>query len=232
MPTRSRILVPALALLAWVLALSGCVIAPGTVAAPVPSSTAPAPARTPEPPSEPPEPAPEPTPSDDPWALTPGGIGDLRVGKPAANSTLVTYDPEFCTRGTPKGWWDEAWNPGRWITVDPNLGLSLWVDDAGIVQVIDVRNPALSTPEGFAVGKPVGTEIRMTHHGLRQGPGAIDSTMEYLSTPEGNLGFEIGTDPSLGSYNAVDLVLNIQITAPGREPYGWNSSDAIAGGCL
>ncbi|PWB96864.1 hypothetical protein DF220_02720 [Salinibacterium hongtaonis] len=202
-------------------ALAGCSPAEGATPSPTPSVPKPSPSE--------PAPSPSPSPAPEGTFITPAGLGTLRVGHPAAESELVKYVPDYCLQIMGESF---AWDPARWIPVDEGYDFSTYVDTQGIVQIIDVRTSKFTTPEGFAVGQRVGVDIRDKHPRLKLGVGAIESTMEYVSTPDGNLGFELGTSPDLESYNAADVVLNIQITAPGVEPYGWNSSDAIAGGCV
>jgi hypothetical protein len=218
--TRTRLIVAAVAL--GILGLSGCASAEEAPAPPPPASS----------------PAPEPTPSvptSEPEAegtfITPAGLGSLRVGHPAAESDLVEYHPNFCIENMPPDSyeWDD---PGRWVPTDGDLGFSLYVDEAGIVQVIDIRSPKYSTPEGIVIHEKNADEVRTAYPDRHHGVGGVGTTMEYVATPEGNLGFELGENPHEWNPEDADMIFNIQITAPGREPRGWAYSDALAGGCL
>jgi hypothetical protein len=145
--------------------------------------------------------------------------------------SLVEYHPNFCIENMPPDSyeWDD---PGRWVPTDGDLGFSLYVDEAGIVQVIDIRSPKYSTPEGIVIHERNADEVRTAYPDRHHGVGGVGTTMEYVATPEGNLGFELGENPHEWNPEDADMIFNIQITAPGREPRGWAYSDALAGGCL
>jgi hypothetical protein len=217
--TRTRLLVAAVVL--GVVVFTGCASveepsAPQPTSPESSSTTTPTPSASPEP---------------EGTFITPGGLGSLRVGHPAAESDLVEYRPNFCIENMPPDSyvWDD---PGRWVPTDGELGFSVYVDEAGIVQIIDIRSDDYSTPEGIVVHQSNADEVRAAYPDLQPGVGGAGTTMEFTSTTDGNLGFEVGMNPHPWSAEDADRLSNMQITAPGVEPYGWSGSDAIAGGCI
>jgi hypothetical protein len=173
--------------------------------------------------------------------VSPEGIGSLRVGRSVAETDMVVFRPDYCIE-IMMGFYPSDADPDRWVPHDQygsidqygSMPFSVWVDESGIVKMIDLYDSTLTTAGG--IGRHVSTqaEVRSIYPDLKIGADGYGSTMEYVSTPRGNLGFEIATKsrPDSWDVGTPGAVVNIRITAPDIIPTPWAGTEADAGGCL
>lgn len=216
-------------ILITVLGSSSASPGPTPSATSTPTATA-APSATPSP--TPPS-APETPPALDTLFVSPAGLGPVRIGEPLSGAALLMAQPteEDCST--------RYWRTAESYVV-PDGGYSrrggdaftVWGDESGDIQRIDVLSPGIATEEGLRTGMPVAEVTRLYPDAVQQ-PAAV-STLWIVRTPgsAGQMIIEVaGSDASLWGERS-DTVAFIRVVSADAVPTAIASTDDVVGTCL